>query len=177
MAFDFTVDYTTPHASRWLEYLGQYKDAETHFLEVGSFEGRSAIWMLQNILTHAKSTITCVDVWGGAAAEHRFDRNVVKTGLSHKVIKIKRQSCVALRHLAFETFDFIYVDGCHEGMNVIEDGVLAYRLLKKGGLMIFDDYPWQGEHRRLMPKPAIDAFLHLYPVEHLHKEWQVIIRK
>lgn len=39
-----------------------------------------------------------------------------------------------------ERFDFIYVDGSHRSPDVIYDAILSFGLLKKGGIMIFDDY-------------------------------------
>ena len=38
-------------------------ESELHILEIGSFEGRSTIWFLENLLKNPKSTITCVDPW------------------------------------------------------------------------------------------------------------------
>jgi hypothetical protein len=32
-----------------------------NFLELGSYEGRSTVWMLESLLTHPQSHITCVD--------------------------------------------------------------------------------------------------------------------
>ena len=37
-------------------------------------------------------------------------------------------------------FDQIYIDGSHHSPDVILDLCLAYRLLKKGGVLILDDY-------------------------------------
>ena len=58
-------------------------------------------------------------------------------------------------------------DGSHEAPDVLCDAVLAFRLLKNGGLLGFDDYLFmQGAipERQLLecPKPAIDAFVNLY---------------
>jgi hypothetical protein len=57
---------------------------------------------------------------------------------------------------------------------------LSFRLLKVGGIMIFDDYGW-GNHRGtlLHPKPGIDAFLDVYADQLvvLRKEYQVAIKK
>ena len=72
----------------------------------------------------------------------------------------------------------IYIDCAHEGMNVIEDAILSYRLLKCGGILVFDDYEWTSEKRTIMPKRAIDAFLAIYvQTTVLHKGWQVFVRK
>jgi predicted O-methyltransferase YrrM len=58
-----------------------------------------------------------------------------------------------------ETYDFIYVDGSHVAADVLTDAVLAWPLLKKRGLMAFDDYLWTlagAKHER--PGIGIDAF-------------------
>ena len=147
-------------------------------LEVGSFEGRSAIWTLQNILTDDQSTITCIDIWNRSEIEKRFDSNILKTDQSNKVIKIKSASYKALRQLPLFQYDFIYIDGSHEGYNVLEDAVLCFRLLKQNGILIFDDYLWEGK-ATIYPKPAIDAFLQMYQrhIKVLHCDWQIICQK
>ena len=64
--------------------------------------------------------------------------------------------------------------------NVLDDAVLAFKLLKQGGIMIFDDYEWNVHQDILMmPKLAIDAFLAIYQRQYelLHKGYQVIIKK
>ena len=56
-------------------------------------------------------------------------------------------------------FDIIYIDGNHEPEYVLEDAVLSFRKLKKGGIMIFDDYGWGGKD---LTQRGIDAFLSGY---------------
>ena len=51
--------------------------------------------------------------------------------------------------------------------DVLTDAVMAFPLLRVGGIMAFDDYLWtveaKGEENPLfMPKPAIDAFANLF---------------
>ena len=55
-----------------------------------------------------------------------------------------------------EFFDIIYIDGNHDSEYVLEDAVLSFRKLKKGGIMIFDDYGWDET------KLGIDSFLSCY---------------
>jgi len=50
---------------------------------------------------------------------------------------------------------------------VLEDGVLAFRKLKKGGILIFDDYGWGGED---VTARGINAFLSAY-----HKRMRRIV--
>ena len=52
-------------------------------------------------------------------------------------------------------FDFVYVDGGHSSDVVLTDAVLAFRLLKHGGVIAFDDYGGGSAET----KAGIDAFL------------------
>ena len=36
-------------------------------------------------------------------------------------------------------YDFIYVDGSHNGEDVIVDAIESFKILKTNGIMIFDD--------------------------------------
>jgi predicted O-methyltransferase YrrM len=59
-------------------------------------------------------------------------------------------------------FDFIYVDGSHQAPDVLEDLVMAYQLLRVGGLLVCDDYLWRHKDGVLHePKIAIDSFLNI----------------
>lgn len=139
-------------------------------LEIGSFEGRSTNWFLDNILTGAKSFITCVDTFGGSA-EHaglelsdlheRFLANTAHAGARVSAY-CGRSDTYCAQH-AHNYFDIIYVDGSHTVEDIMIDALLAWRLLKPGGIMVFDDYGW-GDHLapELRPKVAIDAFVAAY---------------
>jgi predicted O-methyltransferase YrrM len=64
-------------------------------------------------------------------------------------------------------FDFIYIDGSHQAPDVLCDAILSFRLLKKNGVLAFDDYLWQeklpyGIDPIRCPKPAIDALTNIY---------------
>lgn len=163
-----------------------------NFLEIGSFTGDSAVWMLENILTSDSSKLTCIDTWAGSAEheeevkkqfnfgdiENEFDSRVAKYG--DKVIKVKSYSQEWLMQNRNSTFDFIYIDGDHFAKSVILDSMLSWDLLKSGGIMAFDDYEW--EHpagKEYNPKIAIDAFLNILDnsLEVIYRGWQLWIRK
>lgn len=64
-------------------------------------------------------------------------------------------------------FDFIYIDGSHFASDVLLDAVLGFKLLRTGGLMIFDDYLWRRSSETdvnplTLPKIAIDSFVNIY---------------
>ena len=77
-------------------------------------------------------------------------------------------------------FDAVYIDGGHASPAVSQDAVLALLVIKPNGLIIFDDYLWDGGATELdRPKLAIDSFLNLYEgkLELLHQKHQVVVRK
>jgi SAM-dependent methyltransferase len=153
-----------------------------HILEVGCYEGRATTFLIERCASFGNLFMTCVDTWGGAVdlpedrmkgVEARFDQNIkAALGWSQWPVtfqKIKATSSQALPELIAggRAFDFIYIDGSHTAPDVLTDAVDAFRLLRVGGAMIFDDYVWcmepHGKEDALnMPKPAIDAFVNMF---------------
>ena len=89
-----------------------------------------------------------------------FDRNIAASGRAKRVVKKTGLSSQVLRSLKRNSYDFIYVDGCHEAACVYLDAALSWDLLKVGGTLIFDDYVWElGKPAQGRPKLAIDAFV------------------
>ncbi len=88
-----------------------------------------------------------------------------------KLVCYKEKSITALSKLIAQgmsrSFDSIYIDGSHEATDVIADAILAFELLRKGGIIAFDDYLWGGpvpQQRDLLstPKIAIDTFTNIF---------------
>jgi len=65
-----------------------------------------------------------------------------------------------------DKFDFIYIDGSHQAPDVLADAVLSSVLIRKGGIIVFDDYFWRDRMSRndclRAPSVAIDAFKQIY---------------
>ena len=133
--------------------------------------------------------IHCVDTWhggidhqaGGAyeadmeAVEQRFRRNAQEAARSlphgvdlrlHKMISA--DGLVNFRYQGYAgSFDLVYVDGSHLAADVLQDAVLSFRLLRSGGLLIFDDYLWIDDpgapvNSYAIFKVVIDAVINLY---------------
>jgi predicted O-methyltransferase YrrM len=176
----------------WQEVLKNISDlANLNFLEIGSWEGQSTCWLLDNILTHPSSKITCIDTFEGgiehqfsdelSLIESKFDGNLKRAKCENKLIKIVGLSQSCLRELPLSHYDVIYIDGSHIASDVLEDTILCWRLLKNGGMIIFDDYQWEGYRDQPLkhPAPAINTFLSIFQdkINVIHKGYQVIIQK
>lgn len=175
--YQFTQDWFTHNLPHWRQHLQPYFNAAgLQFLEVGSYEGMSACWLLDAVLTHPSARLTCIDPY----YKPEFDLNIAKTGSAHKVNKQVGFSQELLPDLPTAAYDVIYLDGCHFADYVREEAKLAWRVLRSGGLMIFDDYEWSDPERPGQDcKFGIDAFLEAIPnqFELVHKGYQVMVRK
>lgn len=206
MKYNFTQDWFSQHIPNWKVWLKEFEDKHSlNFLEIGCFEGRASVWLLENYLKNAGSSLTVIDTFKGSEESEwmklntndvriRFWHNILATGLSNKVHLMDERSDKALSNLnnfLFTKFDLIYIDGSHMASDVLLDSVLSFRLLKKNGIMIFDDYEWleQAEKDKLdwvphhephqKPKIAIDSFLACFKGQYelIHKGYQVCIKK
>jgi len=194
MDYEFTEDWFSENnpekvVRQFDEFLSEFKDKPCMFLEIGSFEGMSTIWMLENILTEESSQIFCIDAWAEWTGDAfvRFVSNISKTGLKDKVHIVKGDSSEELRMFPNKYFDFIYVDGNHDEKAVIKDAIGSFRILKKGGIIAFDDYllgiryPNSPGSKAMngSTKRAIDYFLDVFQdeIEVIHKDYQVWIKK
>ena len=168
---EFSTDWATSHFSVCRQVLAPLRGRGAHVLEIGSWEGRSAIFFL-NYLRDCK--IVCIDTFAGGVEhqiagpfvaevpliEQRFDRNLA--AFARRVEKIRSASVPALQQLAAEQrqFDLAYIDGSHLRHDVAADSTHTWPLVRPGGIVSWDDYtgsPDAPPEER--PQPAIDAFL------------------
>ena len=172
MSYEFTNDWFKRTAIGWNSF-----PQATSVLEIGSYEGRSAVWILENMLTDP-GTLICIDTWVGgedhagidfAAVEDRFGSNIKNAKIGdQRIYKIKGKSVDGLATCLTGKyqFDFIYIDGSHVARDVLTDACMAWPMLRRGGIMVFDDYMW-GDARDILhrPKLAIDTFVNLFAEE------------
>lgn len=59
--YEFTQNWFNSYDLEKLLPIGT--EEEFHILEIGSFEGKSTIWFVENLLKNKNSTITCIDPW------------------------------------------------------------------------------------------------------------------
>jgi predicted O-methyltransferase YrrM len=186
----FTHLWALGHAGWWEPICIALDGRAVRVIEVGSFEGLSAAYLLWRL---PEAEITCVDTFEGslehegtntvpADLERVFEENVALVDTARVRKRVGRSSVVLPRLAADgERFDLVYLDGSHFGLDVLVDAAVSWQLLDDGGFLVFDDYLWAelGEDALLRPRPAIDAFLALvegkYDVVFAHE--QVAVRK
>ncbi len=182
--YHFSQDFMARAIPVWTKLLAPYRGQKNlRYLEVGVFEGRSFVWMLDNILTHRSSQAWALDLFDGPFYD-TFLRNLLAGKHTLKTRIRRGDSREILPTLEAGTFDIIYIDGNHEGQYVLSDAVMAWQLLENGGLLIFDDYrldlrmgrPLPPHH---LPGGAIDAFITTYAedIVIVHDGYQKAIRK
>lgn len=133
------------------------------YLEIGVWEGRSVCWMLDNVLTNPASYAECVD-W--KIQDVVWDNLKKHTYLScgwPKVQLLQGNSRHIVPRLEGD-FDMIYIDGDHSARGVLCDSVNCWRLCKKGGIILWDDYAKFTKDNKV--KRGVEAFLHCIPKKH-----------
>jgi len=177
--YRFSSDWTSGNAKTWKHLLKDYiGKSNTHLLEIGVYEGRSAFWFLDNLLTGKNSTYTGIDMLEWENLTH----NLSVTPHKNRFKFIKGRSGTVLKGLKPNSFDIIYIDGSHDAYEVLEDAILSFSLLKENGIMIFDDYLMFQDRdipKFKLPKIAIDYFLFTkrHELEILQRGYQVSVRK
>jgi tetratricopeptide (TPR) repeat protein len=190
--YQFTQDWFGRNLLIWEELLLKFANLPNLcFLELGSWEGRATCWLLDRILTHRSSRLTCIDTFEGEdylgleasylkTIEARFDFNIAQTGSPEKIEKIVGKTLEAMRSLPKNFYDFLYIDASHLACDVLADTVMAWYHVKIGGLIIFDDYD---KHFPDNPdqdtRKGIDAFVSVFApkLKIVHQSHQLAIEK
>jgi len=185
---EYTADYVTPYVTTWVSALGHLAGRDgVRMLEVGSYEGGSALWFCDHVLTGRGARITCIDDFPDGARERRFDRNTAPYG--DRIEKVKSLSVTALHALwslpttgdgpQRPSFDAAYIDGSHKAADVALDALAAWSMLSPGGVMILDDYHW-GQGRPVQDRPVFGIEVlaaSLRDATPLHAGLQVVLRR
>lgn len=159
------------HGDRWESWLADIKGKpDIVGVEVGTFRGESAECFASRIFTDPSSRFITVDTFKGSM-EHKAMGLNFETIEQEARARLKRFPNVEVVKDRSERFlrtfpnglDFFYCDAGHDSMNVMRDSVLAFDLLKKGGVFCWDDLSW-GEFPDPLdcPRLAIESFVKIY---------------
>ena len=98
----FTSDWFSGNVPAWTSFfagLGWDAKLPKTVLELGCFEGRASLWILDNLLSNSASRLHCVDVFphednpGSYSARHR--RNVLTSPRGNMVIRHARYRTIS----------------------------------------------------------------------------------
>jgi predicted O-methyltransferase YrrM len=177
---NFTEDWFTHNIPNFEKCMAEIGEQRKNFLEIGSYEGRSTCWLLENGLSK-KGHMVCIDPYSGEGfdkVEDRFWENVrlVPDSIC-SISAYKEPSYQALADMIDREyeFDFIYVDGIHSADGVLTDACMSWGMLRQGGVMLFDDYLYPHEPTKV----GIDAFLSVFKgkYEIIVNNYQLAVKK
>ena len=184
----------------WFNNSGIKKDIQTFInsknvnkiLEIGSFEGQSSVFFSDKLLDNENSFLICVDpffdsgtvngittLYVDVNVKNRFINNISKSKNFNKIT----HHCITSDDFFLKnkiTFNFIYVDGCHNPEYVKRDINNAFKFLEKNGILWMDDYLYGNRKQHIgRPKDVIDEFLkeNSGKYEIIYKAYQIAIRK
>ena len=177
-------------ANNWFNHVNviDYKYKAINYLEIGVFYGANILSVAKTYGLHHDSKLYCIDPWEDyddyteyknhiSSVYDYFINNIENAGVKDKIIINRGFSNTEVSKFQDFFFDIIYIDGNHEPEYVLEDAVLSFRKLKYNGIMIFDDYGYDGPD---FTQRGIDAFISGYR-DRIHvlgeQQSQVFIQK
>ena len=153
-----TTDYFSIHTYYWHKII--IKNFKTFsYLEIGSWEGNSALFILKNYTT---DNVVCVDLWEKSS---EINKNFENFKLNMEEFKNKfsffRETSDNFFINNKDKFDIIYIDGSHESIQVYKDINNAWNFLNIGGILICDDYFYGNIYTESgnVPAEAINKFI------------------
>ena len=176
----FTFDLVSHRIDVWSEKLQSLIGAKgIKALEVGFYQGMSACWLLDTILTHETARLTCID----QNYSPKLKENITKTGAESKVTFLAGDTHKLLTSCT-PGFDVINLrDRCKLSHHAEKSTALAWKLLNPKGFIILNDYGWRNQaSSEENPRLGIDRFLNSVKgrwelVYQSSQTFQLIIRK
>jgi len=145
------------------KYFRHVPNVPLRALQIGTYTGDATEWLIDNCEIEY---LDDVDTWEGSEekAHDQIDFTSVEDyyDLRFKDPRITKNKMTSdeFFNLPHRTYNFIYIDGDHTALQTALDGLNAFKLLEKGGVMAFDDYLWNyNGDPFLEPKRGVDAFL------------------
>jgi len=186
--YSFTTDWFSEKIPLWTRILAEFKEKNNiTYLQIGAFEGRSALWLQENILTSPTAKLILVDTFQEDSYKTLMS-NIDLSGENSKFKILLGLSTDKLKELLSNSIDFVYIDGSGKGIVMLSDLVNTWNLVKLDGIIICSRYSLDKELRERLelqpqdpgPQEAIAAFLQVYKpyIKVLESEEdQIIFRK
>lgn len=134
-------------------------------VEIGSWKGKSTIWLGRGSKSNSKAKIYAIDphigslehkkIYGRIWTFEEFKQNIKMAGIEDIVIPIVNTSQEAGKNWAGEPIELLWIDGDHEENLVELDHKIWEPFLIEGGVIAFHDTMSDG------PKKVVDKHLYL----------------
>lgn len=151
--------------------VNQARDG-AHFVEIGSWRGRSTAYMAVSIINSGKKIqFDCVDTWRGSLDEevHQNDPAVINDTLYQEFLSnmapvrqvinpVRMTSQEAVTQYADGSLDLVLIDAGHSYADVSADIRAWLPKVRSGGVLAGDDYEWPGVKQavtELIPRAQI----------------------
>lgn len=139
--------------------------------QVGAFVGDASVWLMENVLTHPDSVLYDVDPWTGwtKVEAEQYDWEDVEATYNSKMekykdklLKFKMHPDIFFTKTIADQFDFVFINGSKQSVQVLKDITGAFNSLKEGGLICVNGYNY-GPHLppSERPKEAVDCAIQL----------------
>ena len=156
--YKFTTNWLKYDNLEKLKNIFSKNNQAIDILELGTYEGRCAFYMLHNLCSHKDSKITTIDFAKPKNLEYNLS---ICNSNKLKFIQDDFFNIIPKLLTTKNKYDLIYIDGGKDSKITIFQIVNSWKLLKKNGILYLDDYTWD-EKTGKRPKEAIDFFLSLY---------------
>ena len=150
----------------------------SHFVEIGSFLGKSSVYMAVEIINSGKDIkFDCIDHWEGSEEHSRNDEINLESLYEDFLINIepvkevinpiRMNSIEASKLYKPNSIDFIFIDASHDEMSVKADLTHWLPRLKENGLIAGDDADNEGVAH------AVTQFFDTSKLDVIARQWFV----
>lgn len=141
-----------PEAAELLYALAVIQDIEGDILEVGSWQGKSTSYLARAVADSNNGHMYAVDHFmgnvgkenlyfvDGGCLKDNFLKNIQALNLNHVVTLFPCHSEQAYQSLSDLNIRLLFIDGDHTEDGVKKDIELFCQLVRKGGIVVFDDF-------------------------------------
>lgn len=149
----------------WFDFQALYKRMvqkydKAHFVEVGSWKGRSAVFMAVEIINSGKNImVDCIDTWEGSLEHSTIPEVINKTlyetflkniqSVRHIINPVRLASVQASELYADASLDFVFLDASHEYADIRHDILCWMPKVKAGGAFAGHDVYFSGVNAAL----------------------------
>lgn len=149
-----------------------------HFVEIGTYKGRSAAYLGVEIHNFRKNIkVDTIDHYSES-----LDQSANSTGayeivaenlkpVSHIVNAISMDSITAAKDYKDNSLDLVYIDASHDYESVKNEILTWLPKVKKGGIIAGDDYGWEG-----VKGAVTDTLPEAIAIGHADSNWYFIVK-